>query len=91
MSMPELPEGLYWRVHKLTGDEKITVSMESVHNHPVFPSMGGQTVNINGMHGPEAIVAAVERAAWNVFEQLRRDIYIQSIIEENWPCQPPQN
>lgn len=86
MTLPALPEGFTWRVTKTHGCDSICVSLESDNQHPAFPSLGMDGVEINPFDGEDAIVDKVERAAWTVYNRMAREIHVESIIARNWPC-----
>lgn len=87
MSMPELPDGFWWSV-KAVGPNIITVSLENTKSHPMFPSLGGKSVEIADYEQEQSIVELVESAAAEIYNDVRREMHINSIIEEHWPCRP---
>lgn len=86
MAMPALPEGISWRVTRTLGSESIRVSLESEGQHPAFPSIGMEGVELDPFDGEESIVQKVEHAAWTIYNRLNREIFVESIIGRHWPC-----
>lgn len=77
MSMPELPEGLEWRVQRVDWDIEITVWDKRF-------SMGNTTLKRFNFAREDEIVKAVESAADRLWRDLLHEHQVDCWIEKNW-------
>lgn len=86
MSLPELPEGLRWRVERVESREftLIGIYIDSAHGRDIH---GGYTVDVGRGPSEDKIVTRVEAAAQHYLNRWNRHAWLDGIIERHSPCQ----
>lgn len=84
MALPKLPDSCpwQWEISKDWNQESILVTLG---NGDPRTYLGGKRVEIAPYASDDAIVQAVENAAWEIWNEMAREIFIRDLIERHWP------
>lgn len=87
MSLPVMGEHFSWIVRKSQScTETLIVSLWLKPEDPRFAPIGQRPVDVYGVKDGAEIVERVEHAAWEIYNSMQRDIFIDTVIGEHWPC-----
>lgn len=83
MSLPEIPDYLFWRVERRPWPELYIALVSKTDGR----SVGGKELSVRDLRDEEKIVEQVELHAGYVYDTWSRKRELDQIIERNWPEQ----
>jgi hypothetical protein len=85
VSLPDLPEGLHWRITRDHAAKKLTASIWRDHGHPNLEPLLWREVCITQVDGEAEVIRLVEANAQALLLEVNREIYLDNVIAKNWP------